>query len=128
MFSSSNRSTGSFQVSNDITAVLKQNEPGDCLVTASRGSKTTPSFFVVLEKRTQPSHILVAWWSALLVAERQAKYSARDGPGQEQDKRGADRATAKALLEKNVAALEEVGWDLGTGGMETRSSARISVA
>jgi len=63
-----------------------------------------------------------------MVAERQAKYSARDNPGREQDKRGTDRATAKALLEKNVAALGEVGWDLGTGAMETRSSPRVSIA
>ena len=119
--SSAHKATGSFETSDDLTALMTENAAGDCLLTSSGRSGGSLRFVMVLTKGTKSVDILAAWWTALAVAESNVS-----GEQVRSEVKGK-RPTVQALLEKYTADLTMAGWDLATGAMETKSSPRVTI-
>lgn len=87
-------------------------------------------FQIVLKRHATARDILIAWWAALAVrglAGVKNEEGRDDGAGEILANLSKAVLEAKALLTKSEGELSELGWDLDSGAMETRSSSRVEV-
>lgn len=96
-------------VANERRAALK--ETSEKQSAAHIDSAAGRNFQVVLKTGATPSDVLVAWWQVLALIGGEP----------------ASAMFARQILQKNEEALNEAGWDLNIGAIETKSSTRVSI-
>lgn len=102
----------------------------DACIVSYDSSRNPLHIDIVVKKGAIPADIIAAWWTALALCEESSRLRAwSHAPDHRQDVLnhiGDTKDAAARLLEKHTAELQEAGWELGVGSLETTSSTRIS--
>lgn len=83
---------------------------------------------IALKQGATPLDQLTAWWHAMALAE--IVHAPQDFDASEKGATILERSmkNASEMLSKQEKALQEQGWDLATGALETGSNPRLMVS